>query len=92
MPFEEGCWCDKGRWTGQRAEEKHLFKSSLWGLRAVLPMLPLLSCCSKSLVLPPVPACLTAGAFYPAWKLSTATGLINCAASEGVSGHPLTAS
>lgn len=41
---------------------------------------------------PPVPARLTAAASCPAWKLSTATGLVNCAASGGVSGQPLTAS
>lgn len=60
------------------AEERHLLKSRRWGLRAVLPVPPLLSCCSKSLAqtLLPGPR-LAARASCPAWKLSTATGLIN---------------
>lgn len=78
MPFEECCWWDRGHRRGQVAEERRLFKSSPWGLRAVLPVLPLLSCCSESLVWTPLPPRLAARASCPAWKLSTATGLINC--------------
>lgn len=78
MHFEECCWWNRGHQRGQMAEERCLFKSRPWSLRAVLPTLPLLSWSSESLVQTSLPPRLAAAASCPAWKLSTATGLINC--------------